>query len=167
MPVPARTALGAATTVRKFWLDVDTSAVPHTTPTWVPIMGVTDFKPSLSPKWQDDSDFDGGGDKSSTATAREWGVELKVVRKVTAASATAYDPGQEVLRLRAEELGVGNSIPVRFYEMEEDGPRVEAYSGNVGVEWSPDGGNMEGLDTVSVKLVGQGKRSAITHPDGA
>jgi len=166
MPVAARTALGASTNVRKWYCDIDSSVAPHTVPVWVPVMGVTSFKPSLSPTWKDDSDFDGGGDKSQTATAREWGVEIKVVRKVTAALATAYDPGQEALRLRAEEIGIGNSIPVRWYEMEEDGPRVEAYSGNAGVEWSPDGGALDDLDAVSVKLVGQGKRTAITHPDG-
>ena len=164
MVLPVRTALGASTNVRKWFVDVDTSAVPHTVPIWVPIMGVTNFKPSLSPTWKDDSDFDGGGDKSSTATAREWGCDFKVVRKVTIASATSYDPGQEALRLRAELLGVSNSIPVRFYEMEPAGPRVEAYSGNAGVEWSPDGGSMDDLDTVSVKFLGQGKRAAITHP---
>lgn len=164
MALPTRNALGSSTTLRKWYCDVDTSAVPHTIPVWVPIMGVTSFKPSLNPTWKDDSDFDGGGDKSSTATAREWGVEMKVVRKVTAALSTAYDPGQEVLRLRAESVGVANSIPVRWYEMEAGGPTVEAYSGNAGVEWSPEGGSLDDLDAVSIKLLGQGKRTAIVHP---
>ena len=162
--VPEREPLGASTLNRKWYLDIDTSATPGT-PTWVGVFGITEFKPIQSPSLEDDSDFDGGGWKSSTVTAQEWGAEVKVSRKVTAASATAYDPGQEALRLAALEMGVGNSVHIRYYEMTPDGPRVEAYEGQAAVSWEPDGGGMDALDTVSVKLTGQGKRTAITHPD--
>lgn len=161
-PVTARTALGAATTVRKWWLDVNTGTTAA--PVWTGVFGMKDFKPNLSPTWKDTSDFDSGGDKSSTATAREWGVEFKIGRKNAAGSPTTYDPGQEVLRLRGEKLGLENSIEVRFYEMEPGGPRVESYQGTVGVEWSPVGGSMEDVDDVSVKLIGQGLRTTPVHP---
>lgn len=163
MPASTRVPLGASTTVRKWYLDVNTGTTAA--PVWTGVFGVTDFKHSLSPTWKDTSDFDSGGDKSSTATAREWSIECKVVRKSTTADPTAYDPGQEALRAKAELLGLGNSIEVRYYEMESGGPRVEAYFGTVGVEWSPEGGAMEDIDGVSVKLMGQGARTAITHPD--
>jgi hypothetical protein len=163
MPATARVQLGAATTVRKWFVDVNTGTAAA--PIWTGVFGVTDFKPSLSPTWKDTSDFDSGGDMSSTATARTWGADLKLVRKSTASDPTAYDPGQEALRAKAENIGLLNSIEVRFYEMEPGGPRVEAYQGTAGVEWSPDGGKMEDTDGVSVKLVGQGFRTAITHPD--
>lgn len=163
MAVPVRSALGAATTVRKWYLDVNTGTTAA--PVWVGVFGIMDFKPSLAPVWKDTSDFDSGGDKSSTATAREWGAEVELARKSQASVATAYDPGQEALRAKSEALGLGNSIEVRYYEMEPGGPRVEAYQGLAGVEWSPKGGSMEDPDTVSVKLKGQGARVAITHPD--
>jgi hypothetical protein len=163
MPAPARTPLGAATTVRKWWLDVNTGT--SAAPVWVGVFGMKDFKPNLSPTWKDSSDFDSQGDKSQTATARDTGVEFKVARKTRSSDATAYDPGQEALRLRAEGLGVLNSIEYRFYEMEPGGPRVEAYQGTAGVEWSPEGGAMDDLDDVSVKLIGQGRRVPIAHPD--
>jgi hypothetical protein len=35
------------------------------------------------------------------------------------------------------------------------------------VTWSPDGGGMDALSTVSVTLTGQGERKAITHPAAA
>lgn len=163
MTVPARTPLGAATTNRKWYLDVNTGT--SGTPTWVGVFGMMEFKPVLSPTWKDSSDFDSAGDKSQTATAREWSAEGKVSRKVKAGTPTAYDEGQEALRLRAEELGVDNSIEVRFYEMEPGGPRVEAYQGFAGVEWSEEGGAMDDLSAASFKLIGQGKRTPITHPD--
>ena len=42
--------------------------------------------------------------------------------------------------------------------------RSEAYSGYAAVSWAPDGGGMDGLDTASVTLTGQGPRVSITHP---
>ena len=163
MPATTKVQLGAATTVRKWYLDVNTGTTDA--PTWIGVFGVTSFKPNLAPTWKDTSDFDSGGDMSSTATARAWGCDFKVERKSTSSDPTTYDPGQEALRLKAENIGLLNSVEVRFYEMEPGGPRVEAYQGTAGVEWSPDGGAMSDTDGVSIKLIGQGKRTIITHPD--
>lgn len=162
MTVPARTPLGASTNNRKWYLDINTGTVAA--PAWTGVHGMLEFQPNLEPTLQDDSDFDSGGDKSSTVTARAWSLSLKLARKVRASSATAYDPGQEALRLASEEIGAANSVNVRFYEMEPNGPRVEAYSGRAAVSWTPDGGGMDALSTVSVTLTGQGKRTAIVHP---
>lgn len=156
--------LGASTTNRKWYLDVD-NAVETGVPEWLGVFGVTEFKDGLDPTTQDDSDFDSEGWKSSTTTALGWANELKLKRAVTAASPTAYDPGQEVLRLAAGKTGTGNRVHIRWYEMEPDGPRVEAYEGYATVKWSPDGGAMDALSTVSVTLTGQGKRVDIGHPD--
>lgn len=163
MPYPTLVPLGASTPSSKWKLDVDTSLT--VTPSWVRVMGIAEFKPTLSLTSQDDSDYDSGGDKSSTVTAREWGAEFKCLRKTQAATATAYDAGQEFLRLRAEQIGLANSAKVRFYEDNgAGGPKVEAYEGRCSVDWSPEGGAMDALDTVSVTLMGQGKRTAIAHP---
>lgn len=161
--VPARTPLGASTTNRKWWFDVEDPDAPGI-PVGVFGVGEFKFKPSEATQ-QDDSDFDGEGFKSSTVTALTWGGEGKLHRKTSASDSTAYDPGQEILRKAARGMGVRNRVKVRVYEMEPDGPRIEAYSGYCLVTWSPDGGNMEALDTVSFALVGQGKCSEVAHPE--
>jgi hypothetical protein len=163
MPATTKVQLGAATTVRKWYLDVNTGTTAL--PVWTGVFGITKFQPSLKPTWVDTSDFDSGGDMSSTATARAWGAAFGIDRKSTASDPTSYDPGQEALRLKAENIGLLNSMQVRFYEMEPGGPRVEAYMGTAGVEWSPDGGAMSAIDAVTVTLTGQGRRTIITHPD--
>lgn len=162
MPAATRNPLGGSTLNRKWYLEVDTGTPG--VPVWAAVMGVMEFKPTQDSTLQDDSDFDGGGYKSSTKTAEAWSLEFKVARKVTTASATAYDPGQEKLRTLSAQMGPSNSAHVRWFEMTPSGPRVEAYEGNAAVSWSPDGGGMDALDVVSVTLTGQGQRTAITHP---
>jgi hypothetical protein len=162
--VPARAPLGASTTNRKWYLDVEDPAAPGV-PVGVFGMGEFKFKPSEATQ-QDDSDMDSEGFKSSTVTALAWGGEGKLHRKTLSSDGTAYDPGQEILRRASRGMGNANRVKVRVYEMEPDGPRVEAYSGYCLATWSPDGGGMDALDTVSFALVGQGKCSEIAHPEG-
>ena len=165
MPVPNRTPLGASTTMRMWYLDVDTAG-SLTAPNWVPVHGMTEFKPALEPTKQDDSDFDSGGFQSKTKTAEAWSVEAKIARKVTVADGTVYDVGQEFLRVKSfGQMGPANSVHIRYYEMQPNGPRVEAYEGWGSVTWSPEGGKMEDLNLVAVTLDGQGKLSLITHPN--
>lgn len=165
MVVPVRTPLGASTTQRMWYLDVDT-ATSTVSPVWAPVHGITEFKPALEPTKQDDSDFDSGGFQSSTKTAEKWSCEAKVARKVTVADGTVYDPGQEFLRLKSfGTMGPANSVHIRYYEMTENGPRIEAYDGFASVTWSPDGGKMEDLNLVSLTLDGQGRLNLITHPN--
>ena len=131
-------------------------------PIWTAVRGLREFKPSLAAALQEDSDFDSGGYKSSTKTAVGWSLETKVARKVTADAVPAYDPGQEKLRLAADQNGPANTVHVRWYKV--GAVRTEAYEGYAAAEWAPDGGGMDALDTASVKLTGQGKRQPIAHP---
>lgn len=164
MPATTKAPLGATTTNRKWYVDLDTS--PDATPTWIGLFGITELTPGIEGTLQDDSDFDGEGWKSQTNTANAWSLEGKVKRGVQAGiTPSVYDPGQEILRLAAAETGVGNSVHVRWYEMEPGGPRVEAYEGRAAVSWSEDGGGMDALSIVSFTLTGQGARTPITHPD--
>jgi hypothetical protein len=163
MVLPTRTALGASTTNRKWGLDVQDPAAPGV---WVPVMGLQESKPRPGEATtQDDSDMDGEGFKSQTVTALTWGFDGKVLRKSRVTQAQAYDPGQEIIRKAALQLGSAAVIPFRYYEMEPGGPRVEAYQGLAVPTWTPDGGNMESLDTVAISLTGRGKRNAIPHPE--
>lgn len=160
--VTTKVPLGPSTLNRKWYLDVNTGT--FAVPVWTGVFGITDFKPINDTDLQDDSDFDGSGYKSKSASAIEWGAELKVRRAVTTALATAYDPGQEVLRLASLQMGLGNSVDVRIYEVTATGPTAEAYRGKVAVSFESDGGDMAALSSATVKLAGQGIRSSITHP---
>lgn len=163
MAVPAVEPLGPVTLNRMWYLDVNTGTA--LLPVWVRVRGISDFKPDKDPTLQDDSDFDGEGWKSQAVTALGWSLECKAHRKVDATDATAYDDGQEFLRIASDGMGVENDVHVRWYEMTPDGPRVEAYDGHGTVVWKPDGGDMAALNTVSVTINGRGKRNSITHPD--
>lgn len=165
MAATPRVILGPSTGNRKWYLDVNTAA-SGAVAAWVPVSGITDFKPGRDGNMEDDSDFDSGGFQSETKTAEKWSADVKLMRKVTTASATAYDPGQETLRLKSYgKFGVANSVEIRYYEMEPEGPRIEAYQGRCAVAWSDDGGGMTALSTSTVKLSGQGALVAIAHPD--
>ena len=161
MPATTKVPLGASTLVRKWYLDVSTDDGS----TWVGVFGIIEFKPALEGSMQDDSDFDGEGWLSEINSANRWKNEFKVRRGTLTSDEKAYDPGQEILRLAGGKTGVENVVLCRWYEMEPEGPRVEAYQGTAAVSWSPDGGNTEALDTVSVVTSGRGKRKTISHPD--
>lgn len=165
MPATTKTPLGASTLNRKWYLDINTGT--DAAPVWVGVFGISDFTAALDNTLQDDSDYDSDGYRSQTKTASQWSLTGTVQRKTQVGTPTAYDPGQEALRLAADENGVANAVHVRWYEMEEDGPRVEAWEGHGSVTWSPNGGPMDALSSAGFTINGQGKRTAITHPDTA
>jgi hypothetical protein len=167
MTVSNRTPLGSTQLARDYWLDVNIGTT--VSPSWIGVFGLMEFNPNQTPTTQDSSDFDSAGYGDEDVTAIKWGLSGKLKRGVQAADATQYDPGQEVLRLAANQLGNGNRVEVRWYEMPggsigASGPHVEAYQGFVNVQWNPDGGAQDALRTVSFTLGGKGKRNSITHP---
>lgn len=165
MPHVDRTPLGAATTAGKWYLDINTGT--YAAPTWTAVNGISNFVPKQDPTLQDDSDYDSHGYGSQAKTGLTWSADITVQRKVTAADPTIYDPGQEALRAAAATLGTGGTVDVRFYEVIEGGPAVEAYRGYAEVSWTPGGGAHNALDAVGITLTGRGVREAITHPDAA
>lgn len=163
MVATTKTPLGATTTNRKWYCDVNTGLAGVAT--WTGIFGITEFTPAIEGSLQDDADFDGGGWGSQLNTANKWSLEGKVKRAVTAESPTAYDAGQEHLRKAAANTGLANVVEVRWYEMEPNGPRIEAYEGFAAVTWSEDGGGVEALSTATFTLTGRGARLDVAHPD--
>jgi len=156
--------LGATTGNRKWYCDINSG--PTDTPVWVGLFGIQEFKHTTEPSMQDDSDFDGDGWKSEVNTANKWSIDGKVKRGVKDGSTPpVYDPGQEILRLAAGKTGGENVVEIRWYEMEANGPRVEAYQGFAAVKFTEEGGGMDALSTASFTLSGRGKRNIITHPD--
>lgn len=158
-PATTKVPLGASTTNRKWYLDVSTDDGT----TWIGVFGIQEFKDVLEGSLQDDSDFDSSW-LSEVNTANRWKIEGKVARKTLESTPTAYDPGQEAIRQAAAKTGVENVLPVRWYEMEPGGPRVESYEGKAAVTWSPDGGSTEATSTASFVLSGRGERKVVAHP---
>lgn len=165
MPAVARSVLGASTTNRKWYFDVDTNN-SLASPNWIGVFGLTELTPgSVDANLEDDSDFDSGGFGSQTKTGENWSVEGTVARKVQQGAPTAYDPGQEFLRTKSfGKMGAANVVHVRWYEMEEGGPRVEAYEGFGAVVWNPEGGSPTDLSSASFTVSGQGRLTLIAHP---
>jgi hypothetical protein len=166
MTATTKTPLGASTTNRKWYMDIDANDGVGTA-SWLPVLGIVNFVPNAdNANLEDDSDFDSSGFQSQTKTASGWSATATVARKSTAADQTAYDPGQEHLRAKAiGKFGPANRVYVRFYEMEPSGPRVEAYYGAAAVSWQEQGGAETALSTVQVTLTGQGQLAQIAHPD--
>lgn len=163
--VPERAELGTTAMNKDWYLDVDTGTTPAT-PVWTAVNGITDFKDALEINSVDDTDFASDGWTSEQAVGKSWSIDVKLKRARQLASPT-FDPGQDFLLANNGEV-----VNIRWYEMGGDGntssvdsmPRVEAYTGRALVKWSPDGGDNKALRTVSVNLVGRGKRTKITHP---
>jgi len=166
MPATTHTPLGASTNASKWYLDVDANDGVGTA-SWLPVLGMQNFV--FNPDnghLEDDSDYDSGGYQSQTKTATAWTAQGTVARKVLASDATSYDPGQEHLRSKSiGKVGPSATVNVRIYEMQPNGPRVEAYTGKATITWQPQGGAMTALDTVQFTLTGQGQLATIAHPD--
>lgn len=138
---------------------------------WIKVKGIKNFVPAVATTKQDDSDYDSNGWGSQTATKLAWTNTATLARKTlptggnwtTGAPKAIYDPGQEALRSVAATLGDGNTVPLRWCEMDPS-VRVEAYTGNATVDWTEAGGASDALDDVNVVMTGQGARTSIAHP---
>lgn len=164
MPITPKVPLGGDTLARKWYLDV---RVPGTLD-WIGVFGMTEFTPSFETLLQDVSDYDSEGWKSNAATAKQWKAEGKFRRAGLAADPTSYDPGQELIRNYSVNLGNGNLLECRIYEMPEPdfpGPKVEAYQGLANTQFGEEGGSMEAVSMAAFTLTGFGKRVSIPHPD--
>lgn len=127
---------------------------------WLQVRGISDFKPTIDSKMEDDSDYDSDGWSSSTKTGMGWKLEMTLQRKVGITS-RAYDPGQEAIRAAADQFGPDSVVHVRWYDREGG---LEAYEGYASVEWSPEGGEYTALDKAKTTLNGQGARTVIANP---
>ncbi|QXJ40749.1 major tail protein [Curtobacterium phage Parvaparticeps] len=165
----ARVPLGAPTSNRKWFLDIDSAFVGDETdpPAWIGVFGIMEFQNTQDPSLQDVSDFESGGWKSQAVMGLAWTAVPKLKRASLASDRTKYDPGQEILRKASLKVGIENLVRIRFYEMEPNGPRVEAYQGLAVSGWSPDGGAMDAASTVTSTLTGYGRLEEITHPASA
>ncbi|CAM3459944.1 phage tail tube protein [Stackebrandtia soli] len=143
---------------RDWALDVD-SGTPET-PTWLKVRGMGELKPTIESNMEDDSDYDSDGWASEVKTQLKWALETKLLRK-RGISSGANDPGQEVIRAASDQFGAPGTVHVRWYN-KLGGP--EAYTGFAAVSWEPEGGSTTDLESVTVNLSGNGRRTLIVNP---
>lgn len=143
-------------TVNSIWrLDVDLSDTG--TPEWAQVRATQNFVPGINSTVQDSSDYDSEGWGSDAVTLRKAQPTATLLRKENPATG-AYDPGQEKLRQCSEDLELAH---IRWYERKADG---QAWDGYALVQWAPQGGGVEGLQSVNVTLLVQGKPEKIANP---
>ena len=136
----------ASTLARDWAFQVDTTD-GSVTPNWVFVRGLSQFAPVTNLVMQDDSDIDNEGYQSQIPTA---------------------DPGQAHLRAKGEETGFENMATVRFWRT--DGVQSGAYEALVSVQFEPQAGGNEDLDSFTITMMTRGKPIAITpvaDADGA
>lgn len=149
-----------STLARKWKVDIDVS-VAQDGSNYIPVRALSSVVVKITPTTQDDTDYDSVGWGSDVKTLQKWGLDLTLIRKAGITS-NSYDPGQEALRTAGEAFNAANIVRVRWYD--RDGHGTEAYYGYASAQWTPVGGAATALDTVTVTLLGNGARTAITNP---
>ncbi len=155
MPAPATAPAvkGQSQLANKWALLIDTT--PDTTPTWLPVFGMSAFSPQRSYTTQDNTDFDSDGWASTKQTQRGHSVTGTVQRKRYAG---AEDAGQRALRRAAETATDIHAMYFDRYYGEE------AFEGYYSPNWEPQGGGATDLESVNFTLNGQGELVAVTNP---
>jgi hypothetical protein len=143
---------------RRFKVDVDT-AYPAGPAAWAPLLGMTDFKPAVTPTLQESSDYDSDGWVGQEKTMQAWAIEATVLRKKDAAG--AFPPAQETIRLAEDQFGEDARVHVRWYD--RDGGD-EAYEGVALVQWARANSGVADLDAATITLTGDGARTLIANP---
>ncbi|MBD5787108.1 IPT/TIG domain-containing protein [Cellulosimicrobium terreum] len=115
------------------------------------------FVPGINSTVQDSSDYDSEGWGSDAVTLRKAQPTATFLRKENPTTG-AYDPGQERLRQASEDLEL---VHIRWYERKAGG---QAWEGYALVQWAPSGGGVEGLQSVAVTLLVQGRPEKIANP---
>lgn len=151
---------GTITLLARDWkLDVSTDGS-----NWVPLNGMTDFSPTVTPNNVDTSDYDTDGWGSYEPTMNDWKVVIKANRKSTAG---VKDPGQEILRACQGQFGDAARAYIRYYKR-ADG--TEAKSGRALIEWAPSKTSNKDVEEVQITGTGDGPLSdianvSVTAPD--
>lgn len=146
----------ATALARRFKVDVSTNGT-----TWVPLKGINDLNPPISPTLQPADDYDTDGWNGFEKTMQSWILTIKALRKTVAG---VFDPGQELVR--AAMLGFGDAarVYVRWYDRNG---APEAFSGRAIVGWVPSKTGVADLDEVTITLTGDGALASIANPYAA
>lgn len=144
---------GTITLLARDWkLDVSTDGV-----NWVPLNGMTDFTPDVTPNLVDTSDYDTNGWGSNEPTMQDFKINIKLNRKSTAG---VKDPGQEILRATQGQFGDAARAYFRYYKR-ADGS--EAKSGKFIPQWTPSKTSNKDVEEVQVTGTGDGILADIAN----
>jgi len=163
MAATPRTEPGNPTYAKKWWWEINTGT--RESPEWLEIGSFTNFNMDITPTEKDNSTYQSGRWGSGVTTKLRYALNALLVRNTLPDDPESYDPGQELLREYAFLSGPAGRIETRWYEMDEGGPREEAYQGYQTVQWKPVAGADDDIATVNVSCPGQGEPVAITHPE--
>ncbi|MCZ7376549.1 phage tail tube protein [Micromonospora sp. WMMC250] len=141
---------------RRFRLQVNTGTTGS--PIWTTVTGLTDFKPTINPTLQDDSDYETDGWNSSEKTAQGWQVEATILLKEEAG---LFNAAVEKMRLASDKFGDSSRVEVRWYDKQG---KPEAYQGTAIVTWERANSGNTDLDAAKVTLTGRGARVEIANP---
>jgi hypothetical protein len=130
-------------------------------PTWTRVNGLNKAELTVDGNSVDVTDFDSAGWEDSLTTTRKWTINLEAFRGYTGPdNAKVMDPGQEHLRARGLMVGSAAYTGLRFYRT--DLPGANGYSGTATVNFKSLGGDVKGVEPVSVELAGSGALTPIT-----
>lgn len=137
---------GTITLLARDWkLDVSTDGV-----NWVPLKGMTEFTPDISPNLVDTSDYDTDGWDSNEPTMQSFKLGIKINRKKTAG---VKDPGQEILRACQGQFEDAARAYFRYYKR-ADGS--EAKSGRIIPTWTPSKTSNKDVEEIQINGTGDG-----------
>jgi hypothetical protein len=158
MSTPVEPAETETALARRYRLELNMGTTAA--PVWAIVPGVQEFDPSVEPTTQKSATYEDEGWDDNTVTELAWTIETTLLHRCHPET-KAFNPAQEKLRLAGESFGTTSAVHVRWYDREA---RDEAYEGRALVQWDPDGGATDDLDSIGVTLTGKGAKTKITNP---
>jgi hypothetical protein len=144
---------GPITLLARDWkLDVSTDGV-----NWVPLNGMIDFTPDVTPNLVDTSDYDTDGWDSNEPTMQGFKLSIKINRKSTAG---VKDPGQEILRACQGQFEDAARANFRYYKR-ADGS--EAKTGRIIPTWTPSKTTNKDVEEIQITGTGDGVLADIAN----
>lgn len=127
---------------------------------WLTLMGMNDFNPSVTPNEQDSTDYESDGWQSSEITMQAWALSVKANAKATTG---VLDPAMSMILACIGEFGDDARVYVRWFR--KDGVTgFPSYQGRAIVKATPSKTAVADLNEYQVDLTGDGMLSKIANP---
>ncbi len=143
---------------RRYRLEINTGTTG--TPAWSLLPGITEFTAKVEPTQQEVTTYDAEGWVEKAVTMLAWSVEATVSHRAHATTG-AFNPVQEFVRKASLSFGAASYVHLRYYDRTG---ADDAYEGRALVQWEPDGGGPDEVDTVKITFTGSGPLAPISNP---